>query len=824
LFHPPAVPAERLSMSMAHIRLSPSASINPTGTGVVLRSDLGTFRLDGEDVRVFVTGIVPLLDGSRDAEGVAAALPGYSSASVLGLLELLRRRGLVEDAPDQTLDVRAEIREAQERFFQGWGLAAGAGTARLRESRVLIAGLSPWGAVAACELAAAGVGTLHLLDDLAVGPDDLLAVRPWSPATLGRLRRDALRETLASLAPDCAVTTGPLAPATTADGLHVDPEGPWSLVLTGLTADDLFLLRRVAGYAHQVGAPSLHGHQDGLEAWIGPAVVPGETACWNCFRLRRLANADHPAPAHEIDASLNGNPADPRSRAYLAPMAPLAGHLLAQEALLLLTRYTPSRLPGRVRVHNLVTGESSLHGVVRMPWCELCGGAAQARHRPGGGVPAEGDGGSLSHARSAEELRARLAGWVDPRLGVVRSLTSARAGVNGSGVLDLPITATAILGTYTEGRLPAVPDPAIGSGKGLGEVEALVGAFGEAIERYSASRYRKQDLLICPASDLGADAFDPRRLCLYAEEQYARPGFPYARFDPERPIHWVEGFWIDSREKVWVPALPTYFNFQVCPHDLFCQVSSNGLAAGADGDDAALRALFELVERDAFLLTWLARLPTRRLAVDSSLDAGAREVVRLLSEHGVAVELHLLDVGTGIPTVVALGLGDGVHWPAGFVALSTHTDPRAAARKAVLELAHVGPYLVRLLAEKARIPGAPEEVESLDDHALFYAPPERLAAFDFLRAGETVSLGDLPAGDAPSLEGCAEHLAAAGLRVAAVDVTSPDVALGPFRVARALGTDMQPIHFGERYRRLANPRLERLLAGRAPNPDPHPLA
>lgn len=807
------------------IRLSPSASIAPTETGVVLRSDLGTFRLDGSDVRVFVTGIVPLLDGSRDPDGVAAALPEYSSASVLGLLELLRQRGLVENIQDGDVP---NPREAQERFFQGLNLPAGEGSARLRRSRVLIAGLSPWGAVAACELAAAGVGTLHLLDDLAAGPDDLLAVRHWSAATLGRLRRDALRETLSALAPDCAVTIGPLAPAVSGDGLLVDPDGPWDLVLSGLTADDLFLLRKVSGFAHREGARSLYGHVDGLEAWIGPAVVPGETACWNCFRLRRLANADFPAAAHEIDTTLGGTPAQPRARAYLAPMAPLAGHLLAMEALQLLAGFTPSRLPGRVRVHNLVTGDSTLHGVVRMPWCEQCGGAAQARQRSGGASPREGaaeksGGPRLSDAHTTDDLRALLAGWVDPRLGVVRSLTSGVAPVNGSGVLELPITGTAILGTYTEGRMPTVPDPQIGSGKGLREVDALIGAFGEAIERYSASRYRKQDLLVCPASDLGAAAFDSRRLCLYSEEQYG-PGFPYTRFDPDRPIHWVEGFWIDTREKVWVPALPTYFNFQVCSHDLFCQVSSNGLAAGADVEDASLRALFELIERDAFLLTWLGKLPARRLAVDSSLEAGAREVVRLLGEHGLAVELYHLDVGTGIPTVVALGLGDGIHWPAAFVALSTHTDPRIAARKAVLELAHVGPYLVRLLAEKAHIPATPEEVENLDDHALYYAPAERLAAFDFLRAGETVSLGDLPAGDPPTLEACAERLDRAGVRVAAVDVTSPDVALGPFRVARALGTDMQPIHFGERYRRLANPRLTALLAGRAPNPDPHPLA
>jgi ribosomal protein S12 methylthiotransferase accessory factor len=478
-------------------------------------------------------------------------------------------------------------------------LPPGEGSARLRHSRVLIAGLSPWGAVAACELAVAGVGTLHLLDDLAVGPEDLLAMRPWTPTCLGRLRREALRATLADLAPDCAVTGGPLSPAVSRDRLLVDGEDPWDLVLSGLTAEDLFLLRKVAGFAHRQGARSLYGHVDGLEAWIGPAVVPGATACWNCFRLRRLANADDPAAAHELDASLSRAPGEPRPHAWPPSMARLAGHLLALEALQLLDGCAPPRLPSQVWVHNLLTGESTCHGLIRMPWCELCGGAAQARQRSGRATSGLDPRGSLSEAKTAAELRQRLAGWVDPRLGVVRSLTSGPAPVNGSGLLELPITGTAILGTYTEGRLPAVPGPSIGSGKGLCEVEALVGAFGEAIERYSASRYRRQDLLVCSAPDLGADAFDPRRLALYTEEQHARPGFPYARYDPARPIHWVEGFWIDTREKVWAPALPTFFNFQACPRDLFCQVSSNGLAAGADMEDAALRALFELIGCDA---------------------------------------------------------------------------------------------------------------------------------------------------------------------------------------------------------------------------------
>jgi hypothetical protein len=111
------------------------------------------------------------------------------------------------------------------------------------------------------------------------------------------------------------------------------------------------------------------------------------------------------------------------------------------------------------------------------------------------------------------------------------------------------------------------------------------------------------------------------------------------------------------------------------------------------------------------------------------------------------------------------------------------------------------------------------------DHALYYVPVERLNAFDFLRVGETdsVALSDLTEPDDVSLGALVGRLEDARLRIAAVDVTSPDVARGPFRVARALGENVQPIDFGYRFRRLNNPRL-RDLAISGINPFPHPLA
>ncbi len=80
---------------MARVRLSRAVSVTPTGSGVVLRSDLGTFQLEGSDTETFLTDILPLLDGSQEPGDVAAALARYSPESVAGFLELLEERGLL---------------------------------------------------------------------------------------------------------------------------------------------------------------------------------------------------------------------------------------------------------------------------------------------------------------------------------------------------------------------------------------------------------------------------------------------------------------------------------------------------------------------------------------------------------------------------------------------------------------------------------------------------------------------------------------------------------------------------------------------------------
>jgi bacteriocin biosynthesis cyclodehydratase domain-containing protein len=326
---------------------------------VVLRSDLGSFEISGADVRAFLEAMVPLLDGSRDRDAVAEALDQFSRRSVLVFLDLLEERGLIEAAPEAH-----ELRErwrGQDEFFRKWSRSPEEMARRLAESRVLVAGLSPWGWAAVEELAAAGVGRIDVIDG--EDPVDQGGSDP----------REAAARSLADAAPWCRITAAPV--AWTSDGeLALGADAPIHLVIGATPGSEGGVLRALARFAHAIRAVSLYGDLDGSSGIVGPVVVPGKTACWSCAREPPLFRYGSPAPAAGQDRRRDAAPA--------STMTSLLGHLIALEALKQLTRYAPSVLNGRVLVQDFMSQETTFFTVLRIPECTICGPGRGRAARP----------------------------------------------------------------------------------------------------------------------------------------------------------------------------------------------------------------------------------------------------------------------------------------------------------------------------------------------------------------------------------------------------------------------------------------------------------
>ncbi|MGQ0838878.1 YcaO-like family protein [Actinokineospora sp.] len=445
----------------------------------------------------------------------------------------------------------------------------------------------------------------------------------------------------------------------------------------------------------------------------------------------------------------------------------------------------------------VVQGRTVWHRVIPLPTCAVCGGAD--------GIGTVG----LPTGDDPAELLEALAGWVDPLTGVIPWITLRQPLGEGPG---LPYVA----GAAPPHRLGAdgvpVPSP-IGWGKGTTRCTAIISAVGEAIERYAPSIPDAARLVWARPADLDGEVLDPREFALYEPEQYAADGFGLVPFDRRVDHPWVRGSWLGTEQPVWVPAVFSYLALTVLPEHLICQGTSNGLAAGGDADSATARATLELVERDAMMAAWLTGAKGRYVELDDTLDDDLRAIVAALTERGPTVEVYLLPTSTYGTTAAALAIGDGRRWPGAVLGLGADRSPRGAIRTALVELAQTAPHLAVLLRERAHpVPPHADAVREMLDHAAYYFPPHRVAAFDRLRCGGTSQLRDLvePIPEV-SVEDLADVLGAAGIRVAVVDVTSADVAMGPFRVVRAVSPDLQGISYGHGYDRSPVGRLRSAL-------------
>lgn len=132
------------------------------------------------------------------------------------------------------------------------------------------------------------------------------------------------------------------------------------LLLAAVAPEDAPTMERLARAAHRARITSLWAHEAGGSMFLGPLVVPGETACRVCASDASLnpimARGARPGRAHES-----------------APA--LLGQLAAMEAIKVLGGRAASRLGGRVLLEELATWTSSLHTLVRLPWCRVCGEA-----------------------------------------------------------------------------------------------------------------------------------------------------------------------------------------------------------------------------------------------------------------------------------------------------------------------------------------------------------------------------------------------------------------------------------------------------------------
>jgi ribosomal protein S12 methylthiotransferase accessory factor len=346
-------------------------------------------------------------------------------------------------------------------------------------------------------------------------------------------------------------------------------------------------------------------------------------------------------------------------------------------------------------------------------------------------------------------------------------------------------------------------------GRGLDFQHADLTAAFEALERRCGFYTRQLPALRGSFARLHREqpVLDPRLLLL----PEASPSSRLVPYDESLEVDWVPGYSLRHRAPLLVPARAVFLGYQ--EDRLLLHESSNGCALGGSLEEALLHALFELIERDAFLMTWYARRPVVRLELDAVADRRIPLLCDQAERLGYSLRAYRTTVDAPLPSVWVMAVAHGERLPHTLSSAGAHLRPEQAVLSALVEV--VGSLTMMApgfdLARGRACMADPTRVQTAMDHLHLFGVPEQFPQLAFLEQGGRQPLAEAFAAQAPlargrSLTGKLEALVQALLEhhpdVIFVELTPRRLARQGLRCVRALVPGMLPMTFGHANRRV----------------------
>jgi bacteriocin biosynthesis cyclodehydratase domain-containing protein len=234
----------------------------------------------------------------------------------------------------------------------------------LRDRHVAVLGCGGLGSWAVQALALSGIGRLTLIDPDVVELSNLNRQALYGVADLGRTKVGAAREAVARLDPavDVRAIVGVVA---SVDDAMRWLDGADALIQTA-DSPPYELERWVNVACARLGVPHVTAAQQPPLLRVGPFVLPGRSACFEC--QERAVRRDYPL----YDALVERRRRRPAAAATLAVGSGVIGTMLAAEALHLLLGRTPSTA-GAALIVDLLTWATRWERLQRDPACPVCG-------------------------------------------------------------------------------------------------------------------------------------------------------------------------------------------------------------------------------------------------------------------------------------------------------------------------------------------------------------------------------------------------------------------------------------------------------------------
>jgi len=336
----------------------------------------------------------------------------------------------------------------------------------------------------------------------------------------------------------------------------------------------------------------------------------------------------------------------------------------------------------------------------------------------------------------------------------------------------------------------------------------------EALERFAVNYYKERHIVFSSTKQLDKPYLDISKITSFSdiqrEQQLNMP------LDLDGVYGWVLGKKLPSLEDIYIPAQIVYLSYIRQKQEGCIRLPiTTGAAAGSAYSAAIYRGLCEVIERDAFMITYLNKLPRSRVPLERSKNQEIQAI--LTTARNYKLKVFAFDISTdlkvysfltfvydntSISSAISTGLKSGLH-------------PTEALIGSMQEAFHPRTWLRH---EKDNFVGKPSELNepiNILSRGLLWSNLKSVRHLNFLiRSNKETKLieeyenrSEKTSGE--NLRKVIRVLKDKGYESYFVDITPelPNIKRTHFKIVMTVIPELQPLYLDERYKYFGGKRL-----------------
>jgi ribosomal protein S12 methylthiotransferase accessory factor len=354
---------------------------------------------------------------------------------------------------------------------------------------------------------------------------------------------------------------------------------------------------------------------------------------------------------------------------------------------------------------------------------------------------------------------------------------------------------------------------------------AILKCLSEALERFSLENIYKP-IVYSTAKKLDKPNIDISRFASFSPQQRDELGL---KLDLNGKYGWVLGKEISTMEDVYIPAQLVYLSYLRNKNESLIRLPiSTGAASGTAYSAALYRGICEVIERDAFMITYLNKLSCPRISFAKTKSPLIKKIVRISKNYNLKLLSYDISSDLGVYTFLTIVHDPTDIGPCISVGMKSSLNPEEALLGSIQESFHPRTGLRK---QKNAFKGSKKSLltpQTFKDRGLLWSFKENFKYLDFLinskkKTKNIFEYKDLSKKNSKdNLSTVISLLKKRGYSSYFVDITPnlQNVKKTSFRVVMAVVPELHPLYINEKYPYFGGGRLK---TKNVLNKFPHPF-